>query len=143
MRLRPLLVSRFANAFGGAAMPYIVLAVLAGGWDPPDDTTATAIVVAFAAVALVLAVRGFRLGVVCGPATITVRGYSRSRTIPIAEISEVQDVLLASVRWRDGRGRVRKTPMLAFSTPMRVHSSVAAHAESSLQQLQHWIERHR
>jgi hypothetical protein len=141
LRLRPLLVTRFANAFGGLVIPFIPFVVLLQEWNP-DDSTASAIAIPVGLVSLVLAVRGFRLGVMCGPVTVTVRGYWRSRTIPIADVLDLHEPLLLSIRWRDRRGRRRKTPVLAFSTPRKTFPFVAQHAESSVEQLQHWINRH-
>jgi hypothetical protein len=144
LHIRPLFITRCANSFGGLALPYVTLAGSVEVFDIPYHI-AEILVVPFALAALVLAVRGFRLGVVCRPETITVRGYSRSRSIPIQSVLDINDdlLLLNAIRWRDERGRVRKTPAVVLTTPVPAAPFVKEQNERSMRQLQDWIDRHR
>ncbi|MFD0475217.1 hypothetical protein ACFQ0B_48440 [Nonomuraea thailandensis] len=107
-----------------------------------DTDYAPALAVPFGLVSLTLVVRGFRLGVVCRPATVTVRGYLRSRTIPIKDVIDFPEVLLLSIRWRDRKGRRRKTPIVAFSTLGSELAFVSREAARCAKELKRWVHRH-
>jgi hypothetical protein len=105
VRVRPLLVSRIANILPGTAV-----LVVGGGLslDGPAALTGPGVVVSVL-VGAVLAVRGYRLGVEAQDDDVVVHGLLRSRRALTAV------TLFPALRWRDKRGRVRWTPVIAFA----------------------------
>ncbi|MEV7276683.1 hypothetical protein [Streptomyces sp. NPDC093111] len=104
MRLLPTTLNRVANTIPGSA-PAVGFAVHAA-------ETAAGWAAAAALASLVLAVRGWRLGVRCEPGHLVVSGYLRSRRIDRSRITGVTD--FPAVRWTAPGGGKRWTPVLAF-----------------------------
>ncbi|SEG96943.1 hypothetical protein SAMN05444920_110161 [Nonomuraea solani] len=140
--LRPLLVTPCANAFGGVVFPFIVFFAFDTVF-AFDEHVAEILLVPAAAASLIFVVRGFLMSVVCAPDAITVRGYPRSRTIPIADVLELDDGLLFLLRWQDRRGRRRGTPVIAFTAPPSTLAFVVRHNDDCAARLREWIGRHR
>jgi hypothetical protein len=95
------MVSRIANAVPGVA----VLVVGSGlSLDGPVAPSGPGVVVSVL-VGVLLAVRGYRLGVDCRDVVVVVHGLLCSRRIPRAALTAV--TIFRALRWRDGRGRTR------------------------------------
>ncbi|MFG1942757.1 hypothetical protein [Nonomuraea sp. NPDC048826] len=132
LRLRPLLVTRLANAFGGLALAYIPFAVLLYLLEP-DDSTTLAVAVPFALAGPVLAVRGYRLGwCTRSPYADTSQSHHPDRGR-----ARLSDHWILYTRWRDQQGRRRKTPVMAFTSPLLspVASFVTEHSDRSVKEL--------
>ncbi|WP_435285308.1 hypothetical protein [Streptomyces bacillaris] len=93
------------------------------------------VVIAFA----VLAVRGYRLGVTCEHARMTVRGYLRTRVIDRERISEVTD--FPAVRWTAPSGRQRWTPLVALRTSPGEFPATRLRKEHAVSKLRRWARR--
>ncbi|MFF7279552.1 hypothetical protein [Streptomyces griseorubiginosus] len=88
-------------------------------------------------VCVVIAVRGYRLGVSCRDAELTVRGYLWTRTIPRGSITEITG--FPAVRWTDSRGRGRWSPLWAFHTSSREPTRTTAAKAQSTEALRRWL----
>ena len=88
-------------------------------------------------VLVVIAVRGYRLGVSCKDTELTVRGYLRTRTIPRGSITEITG--FPAVRWTDPRGRGRWSPLWAFHTSSREPARTRAAKERDTEALRRWL----
>ncbi|WP_157252779.1 hypothetical protein [Nonomuraea typhae] len=144
MHLRPDLIIRCGNAFAGLCAPYIVLGattVFADDLIVPDPL-ALALIAMAALAALCLAVRGYRMAIICTPATVTVRGWLRNRTITIEDVADVGDLLEGRLLRLDASGRPRTTPVIAFVTIVTALSRTQAHHLQAQQHLQDWVARH-
>jgi hypothetical protein len=108
MILRPLRITRAANVAPGIAV--IAVGVVRGAL--ASHAGVRAAVVAVVVVGAWLAVRGYRIAVVVDSRSVTVRGLLWSRRVPRDAVLEV--TRLAGLRWRDGRGRRRWTPLVMF-----------------------------
>ena len=137
MRLRPLLVTRVANSFPG-------LGICAVGLPVAADATVVWPVLAPVPVAagIWLAIRGYRMEVVCSERAVLVRGYFRSRSIPCARIRHLELDTWPTLTWEDAAGRRRATTVLAFYHDAVV-SFVAAHHVAQLKRLRAYINRNR
>jgi hypothetical protein len=103
------MVSRIANA-----VPGVAVLVVGGGLslDGPVALSDPGVVVSVL-VGVLLAVRGYRLRVDSRDDVVVVHGLLRSRRIPRAALTAVTS--FPALRWRDGRGRTRWTPVIAFA----------------------------
>ena len=112
LRLFPLTAARLGNTVPGLAVVGLGVGVAnpVAALSGPDWCA----VVTTVAVGSALAVRGYRMGVVCTTTTVIVQGFFRTRTIPRSAIVDVTD--FPSARWRDGNGRIRRSPAAAFAT---------------------------
>ena len=120
--LRPLVVTRFANATPGAAVLVMGVALAAAAAAPlalslPGWTIAT--------FGVVLMVRGFRAGVRMDRDSVRVYGYLWTRTIPRRCTFDV--TTFPAIRWTGRSGRSRWTPMLMFMTSTRALGFINAH----------------
>lgn len=88
-------------------------------------------------VCVVIAVRGYRLGVSCGDAELTVRGYLWTRTIPRGSITEITG--FPAVRWTDSRGRGHWSPLWAFHTSSGEPTRTTAAKERNTEALRRWL----
>jgi hypothetical protein len=77
-----------------------------------QDLGIRVVMVAVMAVGVWLSVRGSRMAVVVDPESVIVRGLLWSRHIRRDAVVEV--TRLAGLRWRDGQGRRRWTPLVIF-----------------------------
>jgi hypothetical protein len=128
--LRPTPTNQVANAFPGACiMALSVLPLFLG-------SGAERALVLLGIPGLVLAVRGYRVSAEARQGELVVHGYLRSRAIPRSAIVDVTDS--SSVIWTDGKGRKRRTPILAFSTQPGMLNSVAQHHAECRARLQRW-----
>ncbi len=93
MQLSPTPLNRLANSCLGVVPAVAGIAYVVQADHGVLRFAAGLAVIAFA----VLAVRGYRLGVTCEHARMTVRGYLRTRVIDRERISEVTD--FPAVRW--------------------------------------------
>lgn len=89
-----------------------------------------------AAVGVILAIRGYRLGVRCDSDTFTVRGIFRSRTIDRSMILDI--TAFPAVRWTSRSGTTIWTPIIAFAEPGTVIASVANRNEQAIAELERW-----
>jgi hypothetical protein len=109
VKLRPLLVSRVASAVPGAGIVVAGVGTFSGG----TPALCAGGIVGSVLVGVLLAVRGFRLGVDCRDDVVIVRGLVWNRRIPRRAVAAVTD--FPALRWRDERGRIRWTPVIAFA----------------------------
>ncbi|MBO3747966.1 PH domain-containing protein [Streptosporangiaceae bacterium NEAU-GS5] len=151
MVLQPLIITRYANAFGTLVLIWVPIVFMLGNsmsgagiagitlTSPVDWVLLVGIVLLFAS-APVLAVRAWRFAVVCSPDRIVVRGYLRSRTVPIAQVIDVESD--STLVWSDDSGEQRRTAIRAFRLPNRALRPLRAHAAESLGRLSAWIDTH-
>ncbi len=139
MELRPLLVTRFANAALGVMGTGFAAALAV---DPPSESVWTLPVAALGAVVgCGLAVRGYRLHVRCSDRTVRIHGWLRTRTVPASAITEVTE--FPALRWRTASGRRLWTPLSAFAMDNGVIPAVRVHNQACLRRLTAWISSHR
>ncbi|MEU4295577.1 hypothetical protein AB0E63_45795 [Kribbella sp. NPDC026596] len=137
MELRPLMVTRLANMVPG------VVAVGFGieWWFGASGVLHQVGAAVLAGVGVAMSVRGFRLGVSCDSATMTVRGLFWSRRIPRSSIRAI--TYFPAVRWSSRSGRIVWTPIIAFAEPGRVIPQVARRNEEATDELRQWVGRGR
>lgn len=139
---RPRLVTRVAQAFlSVTVLPAIgvsgaVLEPLAEG-SALGMAVAVVVTLAMLAFGVVLAVRGFLMGVVCRPGEIVVRGYLRTARVPVDRVIAVH-VLDAEISWQDHAGRRRRTSVTAFKNGPRTMAPIARHHEQSMERVRAW-----
>lgn len=138
VRLEPLPVTRVANAALGAlvAVTGVFLVVDAA---LPDLARLAGVLVAAAGV--VLAVRGWRLGVMCERGEVAVRGLLRTPTIPRDAVIELTD--FPALRWRSTGPLPGWTPIVAFLGSPRVLPRIERHNDEQLRRLRRWLKRRR
>ncbi|MFB8124077.1 hypothetical protein ACFVG1_01575 [Streptomyces bacillaris] len=137
MQLSPTPLNRLANSCLGVVPAVAGIAYAVQADHGVLRLAAGLVVIAFA----VLAVRGYRLGVTCEHARMTVRGYLRTRVIDRERISEVTD--FSAVRWTDRTGRKRWTPLLALRTSPAEFPAIRLHKERAVSRLRRWAQRGR
>lgn len=135
MQLSPTPLNRLANSCLGVVPAVAGIAYAAQADHAVSRLAAGLAVIAFA----VLAVRGYRLGVTCEHARMTVRGYLRTRVIDREHISEVTD--FPAVRWTDRTGRARWTPLVAFRTSPGEFPATRLRKERAVSRLRRWARR--
>jgi hypothetical protein len=133
--LRPLRITRFANGVPGV---FIVLMTLGLGSGRPVPLSWLPTVILLA-VGVVLAVRGYRMGVRYDDTAVTVYGLLRTRVILKASIVEITP--FPAVRWRAASGRLRWTPVTAFLESSRGLRFVNAHNQRCVDHLGEWADR--
>jgi hypothetical protein len=130
--LRPLLITRIANAFPGLAVGlFAVAAVLDGDLGLRSPLVVTGLVLGG-----FVAVRGYNLSVECAGQHVTVRGYLWTTTISRADIIEITD--FPAVTWRSG-GRRRWSPLWALGAPARAFPAYQRHAALCVGRLRRWL----
>lgn len=132
--VRPLVVSRLMAAFVGVAgIPLALLPIplLPGAVAGPLTLMSLGL-------SGVVVGRGYRLGVVCRPSELVVRGYIWSRTI---EIGSSQAMPRASIRWQDPNGRSRSTVISAFWGVTLVRP-IQRHNDQALRSIVEWVATH-
>ncbi len=87
----------------------------------------------------ILAIRGFRIGVICKNSDVTIRGLLWTRTIPRASITEITD--FPAVRWLTPDGRKRWTPIYVFRSNSRQLAKTMAMNECNIIKLRRWVKR--
>ncbi|MEV8049104.1 hypothetical protein [Streptomyces bacillaris] len=135
MQLSPTPLNRLANSCLGVVPAVAGIAYAAQADHAVSRLAAGLAVIAFA----VLAVRGYRLGVTCEHARMTVRGYLRTRVIDREHISEVTD--FPAVRWTDRTGRARWTPLVALRTSPGEFPATRLRKEHAVSKLRRWARR--
>jgi Bacterial PH domain len=134
MLLRPLVATRIANAMPGVAIAiFFAVFVVQVAEDPSAPLPFTAVGLAGVGFGAAVAIRGVRMAVVVGSATVTVRGLLRTRMIPTSSVTDV--TAFPALRWRDAFGRGRWSPMVMFMTSPRSLRVYSKHAETSVQSL--------
>ncbi|MEQ4609207.1 hypothetical protein ACWFQ7_20120 [Streptomyces bacillaris] len=135
MQLSPTPLNRLANSCLGA-----VPAVAGIAYAVQADRGVLRLAAGLAAIGFaVLAVRGYRLGVTCEHARMTVRGYLRTRVIDRERISDITD--FPAVRWTDRTGRARWTPLVALRTSPGELPATRLHKERAVSRLRRWAQR--
>jgi len=138
VRLRPLLVARVVSVAPGALLVALAPVVVGdgdfGAWRWPVGVLAVL-------AGIYLAVRAPGCEVVCDQRGVVVRGWLWTRTLPRKAVVEVTD--FPAVRWRDGRGRVRWTPLGMFWTSSRMLPVFVAHSEEQVRRLRRWVRQRR
>jgi hypothetical protein len=145
--LRPQPISRFACAIASiAALPLIGVCSAAVEAVAGTSTAGTLVMVVLTLViltgAVVIAVRGYQLAVICRPHEIEIRGYLRTLRIPLAEIAAVY-VHDGEVFWQAPGREPRPVSIMAFKTGYRTAPSVRRHQEESMMRLREWWKAHR
>jgi hypothetical protein len=91
---------------------------------------------------LYLAVRGYRVAVICDQHGITVRGYLWTRTVLRDQVTEVSDgTELPVLHWQDEHGRRRRTPIACLWTSDNGFRRYSDHSRRDLKRLRRWIHR--
>lgn len=146
MVLRPLLLTRCLNVIGMlVGPPFLFIGVFGGILAPlPEGANGVVGVIALilAAGCLCLAVRAWRLAVVCLPDRIIVRGYLRSRTVPMSRVIGITDDGWPSLRWHGPMGGTDRMLVMAFVLPYRTVPFVKRHVNTCKESLTDWISRH-
>jgi hypothetical protein len=125
--LRPLPVSRVANMAPGA----LVLAMGLGAGLGDDGRRVIRWVPAV--VGVVLAARGYRLGVTVTDREVVVRGHVRTQAIPRESIAGITD--WPEVAWHAGFDKPLRTRITAFRTGTRAQAFVRQHNADSIELL--------
>ncbi|MEV0389423.1 hypothetical protein [Nonomuraea sp. NPDC050643] len=145
MHLRHGLITCCANAFVGLVLPFValmgVMTLTEDVFRVPEPVGNGLLVVVGPAM-LYLSVRDFRLAIVCTPATITVRGWVRGRTIPIEDVIGAGGLTSDTLEWLDATGRLRTSPVIAFVSLARVFNHLRDHNDQTGQRLQDWLDQH-
>lgn len=129
-RLRPLAVTRVANAAPGLVLGALCINVWLENEPVPSWLVWSGLVLAAYAT-----VRAPLMGVDIDDERLRVRGQLWSRSIPRAQVVAVRDGLPARIIWSpDGRSR-RWTPLIAFSTPPQSMATFAAHNRDMLRRI--------
>ncbi|WP_145497812.1 hypothetical protein [Streptomyces sp. CFMR 7] len=135
MQLSPTPLNRLANSCLG-----VVPAVAGIAYAVQADRGVLRLAAGLAVIAFcVLAVRGYRLGVTCEHARMTVCGYLRTRVIDRERISEVTD--FPAVRWTAPSGRQRWTPLVALRTSPGEFPATRLRKEHAVSKLRRWARR--
>ncbi len=129
VRLHPLLITRIAHA--GLGLAVAAVAAARDGSLPPASGLPVLGVVA----GLVLAVRGYGVGVRWDGEILTVFGWFRSRTILRDQIVEITGT---AVRWVAPGGRRRWTPLTAFWSSEEQLAVLRRHHARCLSRLRAW-----
>lgn len=129
------MVSRIANTVPGMSV------LVVGGGLSLNGPVALAGpgVAASVLVGVLLAVRGYRLGVDSRGDVVVVHGLLRSRRIPRAALAAV--TVFPAFRWRDGRGRTRWTPVIAFADLSGSIAVVEQHNQKCIDLLEQLVRR--
>jgi hypothetical protein len=86
----------------------------------------------------VLAVRGWRVGVLYEPGAVAVRGFLRSRTIPRTDVIELTG--FPALRWRTPGRLPGWTPIVAFMGSPGVLPRIQRHNDEQLRRLERWLK---
>jgi hypothetical protein len=137
--LRPLFISQLVGAVGMVMVA--VSAVFIGFGQTPVSIGLRLLVAAFAAVCIVLAVRGLRVRLELGADEIRVVGWAMNRRIPrrlvrAVSIGQKYPFLI----WTDDSGRQRATILSAFSDRSSVIPTFRRHAAKNREALSAWID---
>ncbi|MFI8100068.1 hypothetical protein [Streptomyces sp. NPDC086023] len=134
MELFPPLAARVAHSSIGAALA-------AGGAAYAAQAEGRALAVALCVVlaCLGLALRGYRVGVQCGPHQVTVRGLFRTRVIDRAAVTAVTD--FPAIRWTGRSGRARWTPLTAFQAGPGELARITAAKRHQVARIRRWAAR--
>ncbi len=137
VELTPLLIARFAHAFLGVVAMTFGYALWVDGFAPqPLSSTLAAAVFGVGAV---ITVRSFRIGVACRNGRVRVRGLLLTRVVAAGSIEEVTD--FPALRWRDGAGRRRWTPIVFLGDSPRALSCFRRHNAVEVDRLRRWVAR--
>jgi hypothetical protein len=114
--LRPLPVTRVANSVPGLVLVAMAAVLLTDLDNPELSDIPVAVPILFSVVialpGIVLAVRGYRLGVLCTDDTVIVRGYLRTYRVPRVSVIVLDGSVLI---WRGPDGRTMRKLILAFT----------------------------
>ncbi|GIH11202.1 hypothetical protein Rhe02_92690 [Rhizocola hellebori] len=124
---RPLPVTRAACAVPGAMLIVLAPVIALTGWE------GAILGLVSACGGVVLAVRGYRMGVTVQPDVVIVRGFLWNRTIPRRSLVEIADY--PALIWRAESGRMRWTPLTAFMSDGSTLGRYRSHSETSLARL--------
>lgn len=138
MKLRMLPISRVSGAAFWLCIT-VPIALIAAR----NLLTIAAVTVPLVVLGVVLSIRMFVAGVDCTDETIIIRGYFRSRRIPIGDVVGVdtrpvtRSLRGPALRWTDRHGRVRASRISAFGWARSTRAN--AHSTASLRRLSHWL----
>lgn len=132
MELSPSALNRLANSSLGAVPAAAGLAYAAQARTGVARLTACVAVIGF----VVLAVRGYRLGVTCEHSRLVIRGFLRTRVIARDRITGITD--LPAVRWTAPTGRTRWTPVTALMASSGEISDTRLHKAGAVRKLRRW-----
>jgi hypothetical protein len=127
-----LLITRIANMLPGS----VLIGLGVDWWFEATGDRYLVGAAVLATVGVVLAVRGYRLGVRYDGATLTVRGMFRSRKIQKSSIRDI--TVFPAVRWSSSSGRTVWTPIIAFAELDTVIAPVARRNEQAIEKLERW-----
>jgi hypothetical protein len=135
---RPLPETRVANTLPGLVLAAVCVNVLLEGNDVPG-----LIVLAGLVIGMVVAVRGFRTGVVVADGRVTVRGFCWSRSVPVRDVVAVTRGTLPLLLWRAPSGRDRWSPIVAFVDAYNGMARYSSHNREALRLVRLEIARER
>lgn len=138
MRLAPLPVTRAANAAIGILVVVTGLGLITDA-GLPNLVHGLGVILILVGVAL--AVRGWRLCVICDQGEVEIRGLLRNRTISRSRITELTD--FPALRWHRAGGRVGWTPIVALMGTGRALAFVSRHNDEQLRRLGRWLKAER
>jgi hypothetical protein len=129
-----------AAGLAHAVLGSVPAAFAIGVWG--DDGLLPEVVAAPVAAALVglgilVAVRAIRMRVECRNGSVRVRGLLRDRAVPRTSIEDVTD--FPALRWRDGAGRLRWTPVTFLMDGPRAFESYRRHNAREIDRLRRWV----
>lgn len=131
-------MTRVANTAPGAVLVVMGLVLW---WDAAVAAWRWPLGIGAVALGLCVAVRGWRMEVVCEGGGVRVRGLLRTRVVPRGAVAEVSD--WPAVRWTDATGRRRWTPLVMFATSPRMLRSAVRHHDEQVRRLRQWVHRRR
>ena len=135
MELSPSMSNRLANSSLGAAPAAAAVAYAVQAGSGFSRLVACFAVMGF----VILAVRGYRLGVTCERGRLSIRGYLRTRVIARERITEITD--FPAVRWTARKGGKRWTPVTAFMPSPGEAATIRRHKAQVTAELRRWAGR--
>jgi hypothetical protein len=130
--------------FGGKAVQIILQEVGSPVLDRIMSVTTVSVLLIGPGV--IFLVRAPFLGVTCTHEHITVHGALWGRRIPLKDVIEIrQGFWRPFIRWRDKKGRTRKTPIRAFTTTHEAERKrwlafVKEHNDEAFRALVEWFQ---
>ena len=137
MELRPLLITRIANMLPGS----VLIGLGVEWWFEATVDRYLVGAAVLAAVGVIVAIRGYRVGARYDGETLTVRGMFWSRKIHRSRIRDITE--FPAVRWFRRSGRTVWTPIIAFAELNTVIPPVARRNEQAIEELQRWHRKRR
>ncbi|MFI6316649.1 hypothetical protein ACIBG8_03980 [Nonomuraea sp. NPDC050556] len=135
------MLNTLATLVGPTILYAGVIAGVLEGVEIPDMVAGVGMIMIWAA-SLFLAVRAWRLAIVCLPDRIVIRGYLRSRSVPISRIVKITDAAWPELRWEGRTAGFRSMYLTPLIIPSWSLPIVKKHVLECRTRLEEWIGSH-